>query len=509
MRSALSLRAELDEALPALGWIAQITIPSLHVAVSHGKLVERGADFAVEGVWSGDFSNGRFHEAKHFFGSGVRRDELGVWLVPSHALVDRLVYCVTPTAVVVANSLPLLLARTGGRLDPRHDYRTESLTSLRGLSKYERHFHVISSSGAEYFQQYYHPLFVDADGVRERERELLAPEFDSFAAYSLGLRTELDLLVGNARHPARARSMDLYSTISAGYDSAASTVLVKGYGLKAAYTSRRSNSSIMPWMSREASIDDGTPLARLLDVPVRYLDLNYGDVGEQELEFLSASTADTEIIFHQLAHDVAQDGTPALVFTGYHGDKVWEARESAVYNTPELKRGDTSGLNLGEIRLSSGFINVPIPFLFARNVEQIRALSQSEEMRPWSIGGAYDRPIPRRLLEEAGVARSMFGLRKRAVVQTYIMPHNDVLRRRFLHYLSVEHGVSPLGARFRRLGRRAREVSARVGEVLAGRLGLRWRADFSRNDFMGIDMVAAIYRWAVSERQRELEAKDD
>ncbi|MCZ7628807.1 MAG: acyl-CoA dehydrogenase family protein [Microthrixaceae bacterium] len=33
-------------------------------------------------------------------------------------------------------------------------------------------------------------------------------------------------------------------------------------------------------------------------------------------------------------------------------------------------------------------------------------------MAPWSIGGRYDRPIPRRIVEEAGVERRLFGHHK-------------------------------------------------------------------------------------------------
>lgn len=39
-------------------------------------------------------------------------------------------------------------------------------------------------------------------------------------------------------------------------------------------------------------------------------------------------------------------------------------------------------------------------------------ISQSEEMQPWSIRNYYDRPIPRRLLEESNVKRDMFGKEK-------------------------------------------------------------------------------------------------
>jgi len=38
----------------------------------------------------------------------------------------------------------------------------------------------------------------------------------------------------------------------------------------------------------------------------------------------------------------------------------------------------------------------------------------SEEMQPWSIGGDYDKPFPRRIAEEMGVPRELFGQRKMA-----------------------------------------------------------------------------------------------
>ena len=38
----------------------------------------------------------------------------------------------------------------------------------------------------------------------------------------------------------------------------------------------------------------------------------------------------------------------------------------------------------------------------------------SDAMRPWSIPGDYDRPIPRRILEEAGLPRTSFGIKKYA-----------------------------------------------------------------------------------------------
>ena len=52
-------------------------------------------------------------------------------------------------------------------------------------------------------------------------------------------------------------------------------------------------------------------------------------------------------------------------------------------------------------------------------------------MAPWRRGGTYDRPIPRRILEEAGIPPRLFGGRKKAIVRTYSYPMNPALRHAF------------------------------------------------------------------------------
>jgi hypothetical protein len=52
-------------------------------------------------------------------------------------------------------------------------------------------------------------------------------------------------------------------------------------------------------------------------------------------------------------------------------------------------------------------------FWGCQHENQMCALSMRQEMLPWTLGTDYDRPIPRRLAEEAGIARVSFGTRKR------------------------------------------------------------------------------------------------
>src|SRR2546430_12333834 len=112
---------------------------------------------------------------------------------------------------------------------------------------------------------------------------------------------------------------------------------------------------------------------------------------------------------------------------------------------------------LSEIRLKSGFGNVAVPALLARGIRDLAALSAAPEMAPWRRGGTYDRPIPRRILEEAGIPPRLFGGRKKAIVRTYSYPMNPALRRAFFAdlrdrlrpgglFLPVPHPAHP-GAR--------------------------------------------------------------
>ena len=90
---------EIDR-LPKLCWIADLNLTQRTAKILHGPRVEVGTDFVVEGVWDRSFADGDFDRSANFFGSGirVRGDEL--WLVPSRALVDRVLFGIQPGRAV-------------------------------------------------------------------------------------------------------------------------------------------------------------------------------------------------------------------------------------------------------------------------------------------------------------------------------------------------------------------------------------------------------------------------
>jgi hypothetical protein len=56
-----------------------------------------------------------------------------------------------------------------------------------------------------------------------------------------------------------------------------------------------------------------------------------------------------------------------------------------------------------------GFFWLPAAWIGAQHKEAIHRVTTAAEMRPWSVPGSYNRPIPRRIAEESGV-REVFSV---------------------------------------------------------------------------------------------------
>jgi hypothetical protein len=99
-----------------------------------------------------------------------------------------------------------------------------------------------------------------------------------------------------------------------------------------------------------------------------------------------------------------------VLVTGHPGDDIWSMHDRAIL--PHfLAPGDRllEGSSLAEFRLRVGFFWFPAAWIAAYHKEAIHRVTTAAEMRPWSVRGSYNRPIPRRIAEESGVPRSLFG----------------------------------------------------------------------------------------------------
>jgi hypothetical protein len=211
-------------------------------------------------------------------------------------------------------------------------------------------------------------------------------------------------------------------TLSSGYDSTMCAALMKPLGLEQVICFERSNMH-----------DDGRANARVLGLIPIVIELNRWSKSEiPEVPFIAGDGIGEEVHYRGAEEILA--GT--LLITGYHGDKVWERETPYIERT--LIRGDMSGMSLTEYRLWVGFIHCPIAFFGARQVADIKRISNSTEMQPWSVGGHYDRPICRRIIERAGLPRKAFGMTKSWASRWFVIQPEyltDSSRRRFLIWL--------------------------------------------------------------------------
>lgn len=396
----------LDDSLPRLAWCARITRDADAVIVRHGPWVETSARLFFEGAWNGAFGEGRPSLATACFGSGAELSDRGVRFVTPTHMLERIHLMAVGDAVVVSNSLAFVLAETGEAVDPAYKfYHFDLMTNMRG---YRRYLRAVPLKSGQQLRVFFHcNVVVGPDLAITVEDKHLPPAFADYSDYLGHLRESVRLVDANARDAGRARRYTPLATISSGYDSPAVALLAKEAGCDEAITF----GSARPGYDEED--DSGREIADVLGLKVIEFDrLAYRSRDNfPEAEFLANGAGGEEVVFAPL--DAVLPGR--VFYTGYLGDAVWN-RVSGRVNT-ELLMLYPGGSSLGEFRLRVGFIHFPLPTIGYIRHPSIYAISNSHQLSPWALGTDYDRPIPRRLLEEAGVPRSAFGRTKKAITQ--------------------------------------------------------------------------------------------
>ena len=388
------------DTLPQLAWCAIVHQSVEEVTVLHGSAVEARENFFIEGAWAGDFELGDF-ETSHLMGSGGKVVPDGLLVAtPSHTLEH--VFVMKNTArLLVSNSLPFVLAEADDDVDVYFLRYTSRITSvIYGLKAYDR---TIPTRNRQQVFMYCHAnLRIGPDLVITEEPKAAVSPFSNYKHYKRFLEQQVRAIHVNANDASRHIVYRPIATISSGYDSPASAVLARQVGCREAITFEHARPR-----SEEQSgeSDSGSEIAALLGMKVKsYERLDY--LRGNSVTFPEAECGASEFL------SCAQDLKGRILFTGFN-DNIWNPHCKVV--SPDIVRKDPSGNNLGEFRMRVGFIHLPIPYLGCAAHPSIHKISKSAEMDPWRIGGKYDKPIARRLVEEAGVPRDRFGIKKKAV----------------------------------------------------------------------------------------------
>lgn len=469
-----------------LAWIARCPAGKA-ITLWHGSQVETRADWFCEAAWPGAFDAGDFDQTDLAAGTGGRcRDNVVIFVAPGNT-VDRILSLQTADGLLVSNSLPCLLAVSGAVIDPTYPRYYEDFTSIiHGLSAYKRT--LATSLGDIHITMF---GFVTWDGhkVAYTSRDVLRRDFSSFARYEQFIRENLSALARNIADPGRKQGYRLLATTSSGYDSPAIAALARAAGCEEALCIDK---------DRFGEMENGEQVAAYLGLrPIHVAREAWRKLEGLEILFVAADGTAEAVPLSSAGADLAG----SVLLTGYHGDKIWAKDTKDL--SENIVRGDASGLSLSEYRLWAGFIHCPITFWGVRQIRDISRLSNSEEMRSWDIPGGYSRPIPRRIVESAGVPRDAFGIVKRASAVAFneflspasLKAYRAWLTQHRMEWLKRGRLPPPLSEGYERLAGRAFDTL----ESALHKTPLLWRLGPPNSLDRPSRLRRHAFAWAVSE----------
>jgi hypothetical protein len=253
-----------------------------------------------------------------------------------------------------------------------------------------------------------------------------------YVAYASLMQVTLDRVIRNACDPARRQGFRPLCMISRGYDSVAVAALASKAGCTEAVTYRESGSD------NGTVNDDGSEIGRVLGYRTTAYERREPTEtlceGDEEF-YLEPWGVDREMtpMEAQLAGSILLSG---------RSTSGWEAGGGARWGLPgnsglpDLQRPIpyTPGCAPTDFRMRVGFLHFSVPAIGAIYAPALHRLTESQAMRPWSVGGGYDKPIPRRIAEEAGVPRQLFGFFKMGGSKRAAWPRSlDARLSKFYH----------------------------------------------------------------------------
>jgi len=382
------------------------------VSVFHGSLVETHDRGFVEGAWNDSFASLNYVDATIVVGTGgvMANDRFRF-----SASTDQLspLFSIAKTgSVYVSNSPAFVMTAAGEEPDDVYPFYPYDLVRIYRQGLYCQDGRLRLRSTNSLHVHFTTLISVDEQGSVRCDAHRLCEAPSDYRSYKELLLDGVRKVLENAADAARKRSYRPLASLSRGYDSTAVAALARSAGCSDAFT-------FIDARSDDPSRDSGAGNARFFlgmsCIKVgrwQYLDLNRG----AEAEFGYAPTSSRIPL-------AAMEGRLAgrVLLVGDSGDAIWDPKRAKVAS--QLTRTwirFTVGLSQIEFRLRVGYQVFAPACIAARHNKAIHDITMSEEMRRWSVGGDYDRPIPRRIAEEAGLPRDRFGTGKYASGQTHL-----------------------------------------------------------------------------------------
>ena len=388
---------------PPLAWIAECVPNDPVIRVTHGSQVEREDHWYSEAIWDGEFADGDLDQTDLVFGSGARLRDRQVVFVSSGTTVDRLQSLQLDGRILISNSLVCLLVSGGVKVDITHREFPEFFRSIvRGIDGYERWLPT-QSGRLELF--YFRNLTWDGHHLAEVDKPNPTRDFSSFEKYYDFLNASMKKIAANVRAPERRHPYEMVGALSSGYDSPTTVWLAREAGMKRVFSFHAARGG-MP--------DDGAELARRWGLDLTMIDRNeWRRHAYAEVPYFAATCFGVDVNLSS-AREIVRG---RVLVSGFYGDSIWARTPEPV--GPHFGRTAPAGLAFTEHRLQLGTIHFAVPYMGGRQIRDIWTLSNSAFMRPWDVPGEYSRPVCRRIVEESGIPRHLFGVEKKATVHLF------------------------------------------------------------------------------------------
>lgn len=406
--------------LPKLAW--SLSIESDGTAICrHGLGVESTQDRIFEGVWQGEFNPFKFEDAGVVFGSGAHFAADKVVLVPPTHMIEPIFLVIDSRTGTgsFSNSLVCALVCAGVEDAPLF-HISDRIAAINDDATWRGGYGydplLLTEGPYKVLALYMHLFTLDDQGLRVAARGR-DDSFSGYDGYVEMMQATMRALVANGTDSARQGSrFDPLVAISRGYDSPACAAIAKAAGCNHSVTLdltlgdfNDNGASVAEEMGLECTV-----YPHPLDVALDTLHLSIPPHLQSDAdEFLATQGLGDDVILKAFDSDLED----CLLVTGALGDSVWGIETTLHVGIP-VRVVYTKSLT--EYRLRKGFVQAPLPVIGARFPETIRSMSQSDEMKPWSVGGSYDRPVARRLAEDGGAKRASFGQTKSAVNPNFL-----------------------------------------------------------------------------------------
>ena len=432
--------------MPALAWAAVVPFGGDIVKVYHGNRVECSERFFVSGVWAGKFEDIGFCNSTFFCGTGgvllqtidnqsftpphtSPQTKINSLIISTNSTpLDALYHLEKDEVLLFSNSFPCLLSVANEELDPNYlGYESAFCSSQFGTKGFVKDIPL--KSGKLLFIHRCENIYINNGRIVKIDEKKSGLWFDDYNDYKVKISETVSNLVDNSRSRYRKHVFGLVSTISQGYDAPAVSVWARECGCNEIITFNRPHPD-----------DCGTAIALKLGYQHIFEEDEHSylkNKGMLEAEGSSCCAGHTFSAFDEITGG-------KLFFMGTRGDSVWARQNPNVNNDLDFSYGNQFSqacLVSQEHDYRACVVEIPVPMIGSDAWEDIHAISNSEEMLHWSVGGKYDRPIPRRLLEEMGIRRDEFGRKKQGAGSSFHFNTFKSLHKKMSHdsYQSLKH----------------------------------------------------------------------